>query len=141
MLPLEYIPVNSYHHAETSSFLGLLPNTGCHDMQNILHPRKQQRLICMDGLTTPLFSGRLRPSVVNQGIRWVRNSLTLASTWHKHIFSTCISVYVQFEPFIAKWLTLEKKLLLFVLLKYLFPSLVLTTPSMFSPTSLHTFNM
>ena len=40
------------------------PTLGCHDTQNVLHkynhPTKPIRLICMDGLTKPLFLGRLR---------------------------------------------------------------------------------
>ena len=36
----------------------------CHDTQNVLHkynhPSKPIRLTCMDGLTKPLFLGRLR---------------------------------------------------------------------------------
>ena len=40
------------------------PTLGCHDTQNVLHiyndPTKPIRLLCMDGLTKPLFLGRLR---------------------------------------------------------------------------------
>ena len=40
------------------------PTLGCHDTQNVLHkyshPSKPIRLIFMDGLTKPLFLGRLR---------------------------------------------------------------------------------
>ena len=43
---------------------GFYPTLGCHDTQNALHkynhPTEPIRLICIDGLTKPLFLGRLR---------------------------------------------------------------------------------
>ena len=48
----------------TSILWDFYPKLGCHDTQNVLHkyihPTKPIRLICMDGLTKPLFLGKLR---------------------------------------------------------------------------------
>ena len=68
-----YVPVNSNGHVGMlPPFYGTFPTfmtLGCYDTHNALHnmcvnnynhPNKPKRFISMDGLTKPLFLGRLR---------------------------------------------------------------------------------
>ena len=82
--------------SDTASILWDFYTTlGCHDTQNVLHknnhPFKPIRLICMDGLTKPLYlrrlADRLEPLSV---IRWSVSSLEANAWRHKQtIYFSC----------------------------------------------------
>ena len=56
-----YVPVNSNGHTGSClHFMGLLPNNRMNVLNKYNHLSKPIRFICMDGLTKPLFLGRLR---------------------------------------------------------------------------------